>query len=372
MRPTAGTFGTQLRHFARSVDIVDDDTFDAIRRLIYRYVQNELGATYFELMREQVIDDEPGLKMFWSSGERDHIWRLRNDEKNYTNLVTLTFGTNQPLWVVARDRGPLDGSVDISDEWSHSQDLPLYQRTSDNDIHMLVALPLRRKRALGVCYFESQSHVGITDVAKTELLLLAESIAILLELYEVNRTQSDMTKAAIADLNDNLQSAIFPKLTRPHFFYAFSSRADEAVLTVITEVLDSFSDVVDYTDWSAIHEAGSIPAQIAKEITRSRFGICYLSEPNDDPADGAPRFVDNPNVIFEAGMLHVRAAANEVADRGEPAGWIPMREKDSPRAPFDFAAERILLIPRLESGKLNEQRLRQELTTKIRALIRSE
>ncbi len=369
MSPTGGTFGSQLRHFARSVDIVDDATFDDVRRLIYRYVQNELDASYFELMRDQAIDDEPGLKMFWSSDERDHTWHVRKPDQTYTNLVTLSFGTDRPIWIVAQDKSALADAPELTDEWSKSTDLPRYQRVTDTEIHMLVALPLRRKRRLGVCYFESRSHIQITEVAKDELLLLAESIAILLELYEVNRTQSEMTRSAIEELNDNLQSAIFPQLTRPHFFYGYSSRADPAVLTVITEVLEELGDKIEYTNWSTIHDSGNINSQIAKEITRSRFGICYFSEPNEERSDGEPRYGDNPNVVFEAGMLHARTAASESGDRGEPAGWIPMREEDSPRAPFDFASERILVIPRFPSGELNESRLREMLEARVNRLI---
>src|SRR5215470_11956330 len=96
------TFANQLRHFARSVDIVDDGTFDGVRQLIYRYVRAELGAAYFELMREQSMErySATGLKMFWSSDEADHTWAVQGQDGTYTNLVTLAFGEKQPLWIV--------------------------------------------------------------------------------------------------------------------------------------------------------------------------------------------------------------------------------------------------------------------------------
>ena len=53
-------------------------------------------------------------------------------------------------------------------------------------------------------------------------------------------------------------------------------------------------------------------------------------------------------------MLHARTTATAEQDMGEPAGWIPIREEKSPPAPFDFASERILIIPRSASGELNE------------------
>ena len=356
------------------MDIVDDEIFERVRQLIYRYVKNELGVAYFEVMRDQLIDDELGLRMFWSSNERDHNWRVRQPDGAFSNPVTTAFGRNQPLWVVSPDKKPLREAEQLSDEWSHTDSLTTYQPAADDAIRTLVVLPLRRNRPLGVCYFESTTHIGITDVAKAELQLLAESIAILLELYELNRSQSKMTSSAIFELQESLEAAQFPRLTRPHFFVAFSSRADTAVTTVISEVLHELSDRLEFTDWSGMNEAGNINAQISKEITRARFGICYLSEPvHDEPGgradDRHDTYIDNPNVVFEAGMLHARTAATDPSMGGEPTGWIPMREVASPPAPFDFAAERTLLIPRFEDGKLNEARLRDTLRVRIVKLL---
>ena len=41
------------------------------------------------------------------------------------------------------------------------------------------------------------------------------------------------------------------------------------------------------------------------DIVRSRYGICYFSEPA--PSGDEHGYVDTPNVIFEAGKLHVEA-----------------------------------------------------------------
>ncbi len=369
MRSTVNTFAGQLRHFAKSVDIVDDQIFDRVRELIYKYVKNELGAAYFELMREEPIDRDAGLKMFWSSADKDHYWRVYQGDEYYSNLVTRSFGQDEPLWVVGQHKEPLRQAEELQDEWSHNENLASYEQMADEEIRTLVVLPLRRKRLLGVYYFECRSYIGITDVAKTELQLLAEAVAILLELYEVNRSLSNMTYSAIFELNERLEAAKFPKLTRPHFFLAFPNKADRTVTTVILEVLNQFSDRIEFTDWSRMSESGNINAQIAKEITRSRFGICYFSEPNEISEDPNIKYVDNANVVFEAGMLHGRTAVSYSGNGGEPAGWIPMREAASPSAPFDFATERTLIIPRYEKGGVNEDRLRSALAERITNLL---
>jgi hypothetical protein len=73
-------------------------------------------------------------------------------------------------------------------------------------------------------------------------------------------------------------------------------------------------------------------------------------------------------------MLHGKTAdAAGAGDDGEPAGWIPMRESASPPAPFDFAAERTLVIPRYSgSDQLNEARLREMLVARITRLLGEE
>lgn len=369
MTSTENTFAGQLRHFARAVDIVDDQIFERVRGLVYKYVRDELGAAYFELMQAQAFDSDPALKMFWSLDEKDHLWPIEQRDGSYTNLVTMAYAEQKPLWIVDRDKRPLREAEKLEDQWSHTPELPHYEPVDDQPVRMLVVLPLHHRRPLGVCYFESVAHIGITDVAKAELRLLANAVALLFELYEANRTQFRMTSSAIFELQERLDQAKFPQLTKPHFFLAFSNQADTQVTTIIREVLHRFSEQLDFTDWQRIDETGNVNAQIAREITRSRFGICYLSEPAGDSADEGVSYVDNPNVVFEAGMLHARTAANEAGDGDEATGWIPMRERASPPAPFDFRAERTLEIPRFDDGSLMEDRLRDLLTERVAALI---
>jgi hypothetical protein len=310
--------------------------------------------------------------MFWSSGDEDHSWPHTKPDGSYTNVVTLASAKDQPLWIVDQENRPLSEAETLEDQWSHNVDLPPYQPATNQAARLVVVLPLRRQRPLGVCYFEASTYIGITEVAKIELACLAEALAILLDLYEANRAQFALHSAAIFELQERLENAKFPQLARPHFFLASPSGADTQVTTVIREVLHAFSDQLEFTDWAKISVSGDINVQIAKEITRSRFGICYLSEPAKESSEADVRYVDNPNVVFEAGMLHARTAANEAQDGSEPAGWIPMRENASPPAPFDFATERILEIPRYDDGSLNEDRLREGLTERIRKLLAAE
>ncbi len=374
MTAKTSTFAGQLTHFAESVDIVDDVRFDNVRDLVYRYVANQLGGQYFELLRQESGggngDRQSWLRTFWSSGEKLHFWPCRSDDGSYTNPVTDAFDNERPMWIVSPEKDPLDEADQHHDLWSKTPNLSRYRPSSSRPIRTVVILPLSLQRRYGVYCFESSRYIEITDTAKSELSRLADALAMLYRLWELNKIQLAGTDHAIGDLRELLQQAKFPRLAKPHFFVAFSHKADETVKLIIRDALNEFAAKLEYTDWTQMDAAGNINTQIAKEILESRFGICYLSEPDDDSSAAAHQYRDNPNVVFEAGMLHARTTAAADADGGEPAGWIPVREQESPPPPFDFAAERIVQVPRSRTGDLNESRLREMLRRRIEALLR--
>jgi hypothetical protein len=368
------TFAGQLLHFAQSVDIVDDSTFTTVRDLVYRYMQNELGAQYFELMREQFsVDDDvrtTHLKTFWSSTETFHFWDVCRRGGGYTNVISMAFDRDKPVGIVSRTKVPLEKAADCEDRWSHLDGPlpPCRPAATGQSVHTVIAVPIHYRRKLGIYYFETREYIDLSEVAKNELRLLADALGILLELWYINQSQSDCTRGALGELGELLSLARFPRLARPHFFVGFSNRADPAVVAVIQTLLEGFADQLEFTDWSTIQESGNIATQINREIGRSRFGICYLSEPS--AYDTGHVYQDNPNVIFEAGMLHRRTTLNESTSTiNAPAGWIPIRESDSPAPPFDFAHERIVYVPRNRDGEVLEAKLRDQLSRRIRQLL---
>jgi hypothetical protein len=373
MTSKVGTFAGQLLHFAESVDIVDDRTFDAVRSLVYSYVRNELSAQYFELVHEEQFEERPALMTLWSSRDLRNFWPIRSLEGNYTDPVAQAFDTRQPLWLLAPDKSPLGAAGGTyEDQWSDLRGIPPYKPSAELPVLTLIVIPLIcRGRSLGAYLVESSRYVESTDVAKVELSRLGTALSILYDLYDTNRTQAKNTAGAIGDLRDLLTAAEFPRLAKPHFFLAYPDKADRRVKYVIDDVLDELSDRLEFTDWAAIHESGNVPSQIATEISRSRFGICYfsqLSQRRVGTDGGVPLFEDNPNVLFEAGMLHARTSVTGEA-RGEPSGWIPIREANSPPKPFDFQSERILEVPRTRNGELKEEVLHEILKSWIENLI---
>ena len=358
------TFGDHLRQFARSVDIVDQQTVDSVRDLIYEYVSNELDAAYFSLACEQQVDDRVGLRTVWSSENQHHATTIRNAAGRYTSQISVSFDQCKPLWIVDPERGSLRHADSYVDLWSEVLDLPKYQAPVNRDMKTSIIVPLVHwSRILGVIYLESTSYLEIAEVTKDELTLLADAVAILLELRQANNAQLTGTRAAVSELSLTLRNTKFPRLTKPQIFIAFSGQADDGVIGVIQEVLGEFSAALRVVQWNRIEESGSITLGLIEEIARSRFGICYFSEPTEDAVNG---FSDNPNVLFEAGMLH--SLTNSPA--ATPTGWIPIREKRSPKIPFDFASERILIISRTNDGRLAQETFRADLRKRVEALLR--
>jgi hypothetical protein len=358
------SFGFYLRQFARSVDIVDERTIEEVRKLVYDYVRDELEIGFFTLAMRHSVNGEPGLQSRWRTEGPPMTSTIRAPDGSYSTQIAVAFDSGRPLWIVDPGQGPLPSCDAYSERWSDlASSLPRYQAPVSRLMRTSIVVPLTSwGDVLGVIYLESTRYLEFTEVAAQELLLLADSLAILFELRDANESQLTGTRDAVSELRDVLDDTTFPRLTKPQIFLASSARADDAVLGVVQVVLEEFADVLALAQWDLIDSSGSITARLIEEISRSRFGLCYLSE----PAPSSPHsFQDNPNVLFEAGMLH--ALTN--APTAQPRAWIPVREADSPTVPFDFATERILVVPRTDDGALMEARLRDGLRRRVRALL---
>ena len=67
--------------------------------------------------------------------------------------------------------------------------------------------------------------------------------------------------------------------------------------------MDAYGDRLRFSSWAEMANPGQITDQLVDEISRSQYGICYLSELTNRPAGKAKqqKYVDNPNVLIEAG-----------------------------------------------------------------------
>lgn len=152
------------------------------------------------------------------------------------------------------------------------------------------------------------------------------------------------------------EPARWPPLAKPQIFLSSSDRADPEVMAVIEDVLEQFRDRIRVHYWKESAADGNISVQTIAQIHESQFGVCYLSEPDHD--SGELRFVDNRNVLFEAGMMQARAY-----------GWIPIREAASHRAPFNFAQKRMVIVERKDGNVLKTDKLRSDLVSQLTQMI---
>lgn len=359
------TYAGELRHFVESIDIVSDQTFREIRDLVWKYLTDQLEAEYFEIMYRTSIGPRPSLKAHWSSRDEELAWSIHGDEGAYSNPITAAFDNNKPLWLVSPDDSELARAAEVRDQWSRLTKLPPYQPLVLRPIRTAIVVPLPLHPTYGLYFVETRKSVSFNETGKEELHALGEALGIALELNNLYRVQSRLTRDAIRELRATLESAEFPELAKPRLFFAFSNRADRSVIDVVKTVLRTFSDRLEVRDWDQMRTAGNIPQQITHSIARSKFGICYLSEPQPD--NSFNEYIDNPNVVFESGML--QAQTNAYAQEKEPTGWIPIREENSPQAPFDFASSRMIIVPRAQNGDLDEQRLREDLHQQVKSLL---
>lgn len=365
------SFGYVLRRFARAVDIVDDDVIHEVGTLLQDYVQKALAVEYLEIMREMMVGGEAGLGTLWSSdhGGPQHAWPIRNADGACTCQAAYAFDTGTPVWVVPADHTVLDQAQTYADLWSDSTDLPAYHLPVDGlAAKTSIILPLQiGTRRIGALCMDATEPVEITPVARQELQLAAEAVAILCWNYEATRNSRASKKTALGELQQVLPES--PQLTKPHVFVASSCQADTAVDEAITAVLerDEFRDRLTANHWQENQQPGSLHEQMFEDIRKAQFGICYLSEPDGAEPDAVegerPRYRDNPNVLFEAGMLHGLRRV------GHASGWIPVREEDAPPPPFDVAAENHIVVPRHEDGSLDRAKFEEQLSGYVRELI---
>ncbi len=358
------TFASHLENFALTIDIVDSRTADDVWRIVERYLSKYLGIDFVSLKLETLANNEPALTTVRGPHRGNQTYSLMLD-KGPRWQSSYSFLKDRRLWVVDSEKEMLSSSsANHVDLWTGVDDFPKRPEGHQEEIRTTILIPVKRnERVVAIVDLGAVRYIEPTEGAKGELARIAEilyQVYILAQSYE---TGSDNTTEAIKRLDHSLQEVPWPEFARPQMFIASSGSADKEVTGEIKKVLDEFSDRMDFVPWEKNSRSGNVTIQIMEEIAKSKFGLCYFSEPVNEPTYD---FRDNPNVVFEAGML--QALTNSPS--AEPTGWIPVREESSPQPPpFDFAAERILTVDRLKGGKLNADIFCDRLKNRVASLL---
>ena len=392
------TFGDRLLRFTLSVDQLDSINFNEIITIIENYLSKTLGIASTRIYLKKESKGRPYLKRFGikggfkEEGEALPIYdgpiadglnpfQKRKQPIPYTSQTAYSCMETVPLWVVSSDKEDFLSRVssdELQDLWSEHKELPPYRDTKHLDSYpsdykgtkTSIYIPLRetqdRGPVIGVINFDTDRYIEITDIAKNELKNIAISISNLIDLlhaYEVSEKNKRNTSIVISQLKE-MMTLPLPPLTMPQLFLATSSRADQEVIETIKKTLESaFCDRLKLIYWAEMKSPGNISMQVMKTIKACRYGICYFSE----PAGEGEGYKDNFNVIFEAGMFQgrINPAVGE-----HTANWIPIREENSPDIPFDFAQERILMVPRKEKNQaLDNEAFAKDLASAVAAML---
>jgi hypothetical protein len=386
------TFGWNLLQFARSVDNLNQEIVDGMQELARDYFLSKdgLGACYFCVHRSGAkFERMPAFKTVWTSEESEEAQVVRRftdaSGSESPSLRALAYNEDRCLWVTAGrgaegNKPPDDATLDdtradgIEDHWrepGHDEHtLPPYIPMHNRPCRTLVALPLKHQgRKLGVLAIEFERQIPITAGARQEAEFLRKALGRILWLQDAAMAQREGTRKAFEELK-NVVSESGSSVDPPTIFFAYPGRSDTAVVDAIKRiVVGDYSDQLVLSSWDQMANPGQITDQIVEEISRCRYGICYLSELAEDPAGDVrqQRYVDNRNVLIEAGMLYA-LRNSRLAQTG---AWIPVREGDdrTEAVPFDFVAERMIQVPRGEDGNLLSKEFDEELKKRIDAMI---
>jgi len=390
------TFGWNLLQFARSVDNLHQEVVDGMKGLVGEYFLRKggLGACYFCVHRSGAkFEGKEAFNTVWSSepSAQAHVVRRFTGGKTLEspNLRALAYNESRCLWVTGKaapegDPTPtlptLDQTPasDLEDHWAlHRREdlgpLPPYLSMHDKPCRTLVALPLAHLGLqLGVLVVEFDRRIPCTPGARIEAELIREALGRILWLQDAAMAQQEGTRKAFEELRKVVvesSSSVDP----PTVFFAGPSQSDSEVIAAIkTVVTRDYRDRLRMIPWDDMANPGQITDQIVEEISRCRYGICYLSE-IDGVTESEPgkrskrRYRDNRNVLIEAGMLYALRNSPVSATQA----WIPVREPDdfTDDVPFDFVAERMIQVPRTKSGKLLQDELEAVLRSRIDAML---
>lgn len=362
------TFGSDLLRFASGTSFIDQGIFNQVYNKVRRYVKSVLHIDTFEMLIGIKVNGRQGLQPLWGRKFGFTAYQLRNPENgDLEGQCALCYESANPLWIISEDQVPLsDEGATYIDLWSNTKEIPRYKEFKSEGNSTLISLPMTRAdgSVFGVADFESQERLEPSSRAKAEFEKLAEAMASLyITLQEVG-TKQEKIEGIITDLGEGLSKKDPFRLVKPRIFFAFSAKADLEVVGAIEEVLGKYSHKLEVRNWQRFTQTGNINQHIMEEISASKFGLCYLSERVE--SENGLNFQDNPNVLFEAGMLQALSRSPV----SEPKDWVPVRETLGPPVPFDFSVDRVLMVSRNQAGELNRASLIAELQKRMDDLLR--
>jgi hypothetical protein len=380
----AESFSEHLRQFSLAVGVVDESLLNDVFQLIREYVQDAFRMTVCVFFGRQMVNREPGLVSVWNSAGYPWSYSLRDAKGSYNGQVSFAYSLGKPLWIVSQDDQPLGstkrGYLDLFRN-ANLDEIPPYSAVSDDPIRTSVYLPIivtefdessrlvsKTQDIMGILNFESRERIECTSLIKKEMESISVAVSRFYKMTESYSVQSRGTALAKEELKKVLRNRINelkrkPLIGKNGLFLASSSSASDDVIGIIRTVLNEYSDSVEVYYWRQDQRTGNIHAQLWEKMRQSSSGIFYLSQRAEE--NSAHLYEDNPNVLFEAGMMY-----GLCGEESTKSAVIIVREADSPDVPFDIFAERRLTVPRDAHDVLNQELFRSNIKVQLEDLLR--
>src|SRR4051794_36023978 len=99
------TFGEELLHFAHSVDIIDSDACEKVRKLVASYFNDVLKLAFWEVQTDhRLVDGCRGLETCQTNGSYWTNWKpnptvIRTENGGYKDQTTWAYDTRNILWI---------------------------------------------------------------------------------------------------------------------------------------------------------------------------------------------------------------------------------------------------------------------------------
>lgn len=354
------SFGAALDEFASSLDIADKRVLAEVDDLLKKYLLEEMGFDFYEVLVERWVGTEDGP-------ERALTTLLCEGGRNFSNVpvqdgtanqTAYSFFKDRPLWITTIGAKPLKGrNVRYVDSWSDEPAPGLPPYTSGNNFRIKTSIiqPLKNgESAFGVINVESQEHRLCNRWAKDELQLVAKGVASIVGRAESHDTTRKGTDRSIARLR-KFATRRWNPIRKPKLFVAYSEDADGDVVETMRKVVTQHDDH-EVVFWKQQKESGDIYLRVQKWLRESRVVVCYLSEPTEEGLYG-----DNANVLVEAGIAQGLSSAWQDVE-------IVIIREDSSRPeeiPFDLRGHDVLKVPRNGKGKLLKNEFKKRLGERL-------
>lgn len=359
------TFGEDLLHYAETAHSISPQEYVRALDQIKKHLESTLDAVFFAVVVQKNVNFQAHLVSEYPGG--DHIWwtdLIKDERGQYKGQTALSYSIGKAVWIVGDEKQDLSSANSYRDLLGNAKEgqIPRYAPIPEvSHSKTSIILPLfRSSHVFGVMNVESKSYLRVSNITYHELGRIARAICVLRHTRESTELIDKRTNDAWQRLEKGNFSPVFGNL---QLFLASSGRAEDDVMGEIENALSPFRGTYfDEFKWTE-PGAGDIKRSIWKNLSCSRFALCYLSEP---AAGGKFKYQDNPNVLIECGMLY----ALRESRHSYIQNFVIIREKDSPPTPFDINSEYMLIVPRNE-GVLNRPGFRDRLDGHIRFLLRS-